>query len=281
MLKRAALALPRALGRDKGRSMQGSARHAPEATNRLDALLASRRRLLIGYFPAGDPRVPVELIDVYAECGVDVLEIGIKAREPFMDGEVVAASMERSTGRGALEDARPVLDRLRARGRDMAALVFAYYHEFPKLPAPASWRGIDGLLGLPGAETSPDTAIRAAARSRGVRTAEFMPYEFGPADVERCRRAEAYVMLQAAPGRTGAREHLDPASAARIRRLREAGVTAPIVLGFGISRPQHAAQAIEMGADGIVVGSRCVDKCLEGEDVLAAFLAGMRAGLDG
>jgi tryptophan synthase alpha chain len=249
--------------------------------NRLDLLLASGRRLLIGYFPACDPLISTAAIDVYARCGVDVLEIGIRADEPFMDGAVVTASMMRSRGAGVVGDAGEAIARIRERGLDLATLVFAYYNEFRGMPDPAAWNGIDGLLGLPGAEGGSDTAIRARARASGVRIAEFMPFAFGASDLERARNAQAYVMLQAAPGRTGAREVLDPGCADRIRLLREGGVTAKIVLGFGISRPEHAAQAVAMGADGVVVGSRCIDKCLEGESALADFLEGMRSGLDG
>jgi tryptophan synthase alpha chain len=252
-----------------------------ETPNRLDPLLASGRKLLVAYFPACDPLVPVATIDVCARCGVDVLEIGIRADDPFMDGAVVTSSMARSRGSGELEDAGEAIARIRDGRLDLATLVFAYYNEFSRMPEPPAWNGADGLLGLPGVEGDFDAAIRTSARAGGARIAEFVPFAFGASDLERARKAQAYVMLQAAPGRTGARDTLDPACAARIGRLRSEGVTAKIVLGFGISRPEHAAQAVAMGADGVVVGSRCVDKCLEGEGALADFLGGMRSGLDG
>jgi len=252
--------------------------HSP---NRLEALLASDGKLLVGYFPAGDPAIPVAMIDAYARAGVDVVEIGIKSDDPFMDGPVVKSSMVRSSGSGALADAGAVVDRLRSRGHAMAALVFAYSsRQFAGTLDGAGWRGIDGLLGLPPLERDVDRSIRASARASGVGIAEFVPFAFGPADIERARAAEAYVMLQAAPGRTGTRERLDASCAARIRLLRAEGVSARIVLGFGISNAEHAAKAIEMGADGVVVGSQCVNKCLAGETALEDFLSGMRSALD-
>ncbi len=257
------------------------ARAATASANRLDAVLASGRPLVVAYFPAGDPLVPVGLIDAYAEAGVDVLELGIKAADPFMDGDVVAASMARSSGRGLLDDARPALDHLAGISNAPAALVFAYYTGFAATPAARTWRGVDGLLGLPAGGSGLDGAIRAGAAANNVRLAEFVPFAFTPADIARARATQAYVMLQAADGRTGARDRLDPDNAARIKRLRAEDVTAPVVLGFGISKPEHARQAIDMGADGIVVGSRCVDKCLEGRAALAGFLQEMRAGLGG
>jgi tryptophan synthase alpha chain len=256
------------------------ARAATASANRLDAVLASGRPLLVSYFPACDPLVPVGLIDAYAEAGVDVLELGIRAADPFMDGAVVAASMARSSGRGLLDDARPALDHLAGMSNAPAALVFAYYTAFAAVPAARAWRGVDGLLGLPAEDSAIDRAMRGGAAANNVRLAEFVPFAFTVADIARARATPAYVMLQAADGRTGARDRLDNGNAARIKRLRAEGVTAPIVLGFGISRPEHARQAIEMGANGIVVGSRCVDKCLEGRAALAAFLEAMRTSLD-
>jgi len=63
--------------------------------------------------------------------------------------------------------------------------------------------------------------------------------------------------------------------------LRAAGVTAPIVLGFGVSSGEHARAAVAHGADGIVVGSAALRAALEGAHELAALLKDLRRGLDG
>jgi len=261
--------------------MLHAARRVPDRSNRLDAVIASRKTLLVGYFPAGDPLVPAHLLDSYRANGVDVVEIGIKAADPFMDGPIVAASMQRSSGYGMLEDALAAVDRLRA-ATDLATLVFAYdTREFATGLEHADWRGVDGLLGLPRPDLGRGSAIRASAAANRVRIAEFVPHAFGEADIARARQTDAYVMLQAAEGKTGPRRALDGDCAASIRRLRSEGVTAPIVLGFGISEPVHAIQAIDMGADGVVVGSECITRCLAGRAALADFLAAMRAALNG
>jgi tryptophan synthase alpha chain len=88
-------------------------------------------------------------------------------------------------------------------------------------------------------------------------------------------------MLQAAPGLTGPRHTLDPANAERIERLRASGISAPIVLGFGVSTPEHARTALALGADGVVVGSAALRAALQGPAALAALLKGLRRGLDG
>jgi tryptophan synthase alpha chain len=56
----------------------------------------------------------------------------------------------------------------------------------------------------------------------------------------------------------------------------------PVALGFGIATPEHAAQAAEAGADGVIVGSRLVRAAGEAADPAAAVrevVAGMAAAL--
>jgi tryptophan synthase alpha chain len=51
-----------------------------------------------------------------------------------------------------------------------------------------------------------------------------------------------------------------------------------VALGFGIATPQHAAQAADAGADGVIVGSRLVRAAGEGEDV-RSLVEGLAAAL--
>ena len=98
---------------------------------------------------------------------------------------------------------------------------------------------------------------------------------------EAARRADGYVMLQAAPGLTGPRPSLDPSNAGRIATLRADGVAAPILLGFGVSNGEQARAAVGLGADGVVVGSAALRAALERPSKLARLLKDLRKGLDG
>lgn len=63
--------------------------------------------------------------------------------------------------------------------------------------------------------------------------------------------------------------------------LREAGVTAPLAVGFGIASPDQAREAVELGANGVVVGSALVEAALAGEDAVRRLLGSLREALDG
>jgi len=90
--------------------------------NRLDEKLAGRRPLLTCYLPVGDPLIPVEVTQVYIDCGVDILELGMPSPAPYLDGEDVSASMARAIDAGNAITARAglhldVLCRFRCRRR--------------------------------------------------------------------------------------------------------------------------------------------------------------------
>ena len=51
---------------------------------------------LIAYFPLADAIVPTHLLDLYADAGVDIVEFGWPARDPYLDGVDVRASMARA-----------------------------------------------------------------------------------------------------------------------------------------------------------------------------------------
>jgi tryptophan synthase alpha subunit len=55
-----------------------------------------------------------------------------------------------------------------------------------------------------------------------------------------------------------------------------------VAVGFGISTPDHARDAVEAGADGVIVGTRLVRAAAESEDPAAAvgaLVAEFRAAL--
>ena len=77
-------------------------------------------------------------------------------------------------------------------------------------------------------------------------------------------------------GITGARDSLPPDLAACVRRVRAAS-DKPLAVGFGISRPEQAAQVARL-ADGVIVGSALVRLAGEPEarEKVGAFVAGLR-----
>lgn len=248
------------------------------ATRRLHEVTRSGRPLLVCYLPVGDPAAACATPAFYAEHGVDVVEAGIGVVDPVLDGPEVAGSMRRAMDAGIRGQA--AADRLRddlAAAGDPAAVWMSY--------AAGATAGLDvvatsgaGAVLLPDAD--PLGLDRDAAR-HGLSAVAFCDHEPTAEQLAAAAGTQAYTMLAAASGVTGERATVGGDNAALITRVRAAGGDAPVVLGFGLSTPDHARAARDLGADGVVVGSACVRAARAGADELGRLLSGLRAALGG
>jgi tryptophan synthase alpha chain len=94
-------------------------------------------------------------------------------------------------------------------------------------------------------------------------------------------RARGFLYTVSVVGTTGERRALGERFAEVVARAK-ASTDAPVALGFGISTPEHAAQAADAGADGVIVGTRLVRAAAEAErpaEAVGAVVEGLAAGL--
>lgn len=238
--------------------------------------------LLSCYFPLGDPLVPVDLLDLYAEHGVDVVEIGLASPDPYLDGPDVRQSMARADRGRARADLDAVLDRLARQDRPMAALLMTYADAgHPGLDDAGFWAGLDSLLVVAPPADPLRHRLERTAMAAGLQCSAFLSLPLSDGEVAAARDCGFYVMLQAVAGVTGPRAAVDPDNAGRIALLRRLGIAAPILAGFGVSRGAHARELVRLGADGVVVGSEVLRACLAGSGQLGQLLGELREGLDG
>ena len=243
------------------------------------------RRWLSCYYPLGDPRVPVDLLDVYTGEGVDVLEIGMASPDPYLDGPDVRASMARASRDQWQRDLEAVANRLARLQAPPCRLLMTYADAaHPGLPGSDRgsdlWPLIDSLLVVAPEGDHQAMALEAAAEAAGLPLAAFVALPLTDTAMARAARAGLYVMLQAATGVTGPRAALDPGNRDRLARLRAAGIQTPILAGFGIANGAQAGAAVAMGADGVVVGSQVLRAALAGGAELAHLLSDLRKGID-
>lgn len=230
-------------------------------------------KLLVCYLPLGDPSMVPDMAEVYVSCGADVLEIGFPAADPVLDGRWVRDSMARSLSDGMTPACWKVrLSAIRRRFPETYIVGMGYTDLSLHVVADDGEPLADAVLEL--ARALPETAGKQGRVA-------FVSTQLREAEVSAARATTAYVMLQANDGKTGLRRSLPAENRARIDNLRQAGVTAPILLGIGISTPAQAADAVAFGADGVVVGSACIDAAMRGRDALAGFVRELRAAVDG
>lgn len=260
--------------------MSQTARIRPNA---LAVALADSRPLLACYLPVGDPLMGDHILDAYVDGGVNIIELGMPTHEPRLDGPDVADSMARAFTAGIDLPGRfrQVSRELRSRAPTIGSVCMTY-EDSPILAGSSldTFESVDATLILSSGQGASDTHLPAGIRDAGVRSVVFVPARFTSQDIEAAKACDSYVMLQATEGVTGPRPGLDCANADKIGRLRAAGVTAPILLGFGISTTEQAKSAIQFGADGVVIGSMCLRKARKGKSAIRAFVRDVRAAID-
>jgi tryptophan synthase alpha chain len=225
------------------------------------------------YLMAG-PDTPAHA-EAAVEAGADLLEIGFPFSDPLADGPVIRLAGEKALAQGMRTQAcLECLAEIRSRVEvPLVPMTYASLLEaagYERFWADAQASGATSLIvaDLPleaapeiprvqlVAPTSPAERIRAAAK-----------------------RTDGWLYLVALTGTTGARDGVSSQLPELVERARSV-TDVPLLAGFGISTPEHAAAAASL-ADGIVVGSRAVQIAEQsGADGLREFVASLRAALD-
>jgi tryptophan synthase alpha chain len=252
------------------------------APDRLAAAFATGRPALICYLPLGDPKGGDDLPELYAECGVDILEIGVPGGDPYLDGKTITDSFRRARNAGVnLKRATELVAAHRVELPDIGMVWMTYPPDDASgLVDAVAQSGVDGFLIPYSART-----YRGLARQleqRGVQFVHFLEHDPKLKDVQAAIDMNGgYVFLQANPGPTGIKPIVLPDNAEVIEMMRRLGLDKPVALGIGIATPEQAKAAVEMGADGVIIGSTTVEMLLRGRGALREFLLALREAVDG
>ena len=252
-------------------------------TTSFSALRARGKRALVCYITAGHPTLAqsAELLRSLEDAGADVVELGVPFSDPLADGPVIQASSQQALSQGTSYNR--VLDLIGVARPNIPVVLFSYLN--PVLAA-----GEDALTRARAAGAAgilitdlPVGADPAREQWLGDSGLDFVRLVAPTTPTERmaeiARHGRGFVYLISRLGVTGARAELPADLPATIDRLRSA-TSLPICVGFGISRPEHAA-AVGKRADGVVVGSALVAAAGRSNAEALALVSALRKGLDG
>ena len=233
-----------------------------------DNLRGRKELAFMPYQTAGFPTLEDSLANLreLAKLGADLLEIGIPFSDPMADGPTIQYSSQVALEQGT--SLKQVLAALRQIELPCPLVMMSYLNPLltygrKKLFADMHAARISGLIvpDLPLEEAQP---WLEAARVHQI----GIIFLLAPTSTdERIQRAaeltDAFIYAVSLAGTTGARRMLDaklPAFLGRIRAITDL----PIVVGFGISEPEHI-RALCGQADGVVVASRIIDAIRRGD----------------
>lgn len=246
---------------------------------------AERRAAFLPYFPIGYPTYDESLdaIEGMARLGVDGFEIGIAFSDPLADGPVIQAASQVALQNGitptkALEAVRT----LRGRGVTQPMLMFSYLNPLvaygiEKFVVDAKAAGADGFI-VPDLPVEEKTLFEACARENMALVFFLAPTSNMTRVREIGENATGFIYVLSVTGITGARADLPPDIVGFIERVREQ-TTKPLVMGFGISKPEHARMMNGL-VDGFIVGSALVKAAQDGVEAVKTLAASLRGALD-
>lgn len=234
---------------------------------------------LFPYLMAGYPDVETSerLAEVALEVGADGFEIGVPFSDPLADGATLQRVNARALESGAsLETALDLVRAIRRRSAETPIALMSYYNPLrqrgeAQLAADLASAGADGAI----VPDLPPEEAQSFSTALGAHELAYVPFLAPTSPAERIRAVAAldpaFIYCVALVGVTGARQDLSTTVGEFMSRIREA-TTAPLVVGFGISQPQHAERVAELGASGVIVASALADliERSEGDPVPAA-----------
>jgi tryptophan synthase alpha chain len=249
---------------------------------RFAALKAEGRKALVCYVTAGhpDPSQSVALLRGLAGAGADVIEVGVPFSDPMADGPVIQQSSQVALDQGIT--LTRTLDIVKEAAVDVPIVLFSYLNPIiaggSDALARARAAGVDGVL-ITDLPVGADPAREAWFGASGLDFVRLVaPTTPLPRMEEIGRHGGGFVYLISRLGVTGERAALPDDLPETVARLR-AATALPLCIGFGISTPEQARTAAQLG-DGVVVGSAIVRAAGQSIDEAIALVAAMRAALD-
>lgn len=247
------------------------------------------RAALIPFFVIGDPDfdTSLQILKTAVDSGADILELGIPFSDPIADGPTIQKADIRARNSGinvakTLEFIKKVKEY-----KDIPIGLLMYYNLIYQYGAEKFFSDFHkvGVNSVLVADLSIDDAdeIIGPATSAGLDTV-FMVTPNTNADRMKviASKTTGFIYTVSLYGVTGSREKLSDLVEGLVKKLK--GLTdVPICVGFGISKPEHAAAIAGTGADGVIIGSAIVqlieknldnkEKCLS---EISEFLSGIK-----
>jgi tryptophan synthase alpha chain len=253
-------------------------------------LRAERRPGLFPYLMPGFPDLETSrrLAEAALDAGADGFEVAVPFSDPLADGATMQRANARALANGAnLDSTLELVQFIRGRSPRTPVAVMSYCNplvrrDLGKLAAELEAVGADAVIAadVPVEESQP---LRGALLERGIGLVPLLAPTSSDARVRLVTELEpVFIYCVALVGVTGARAGLAGGLDAFLARVRAAGA-APLVVGFGIAKPEHVRAVAALGADGAIVASALCDLVERSADPVAAaraYLAEMKGAQD-
>lgn len=228
-----------------------------------EALEAKNEGAFVPFVMLGDPSADdaVEIISTLIDAGADALELGLPFSDPVADGPTIQKAHLRALDGGATVDScMEQIREIRRRHPDtpIGMLVYAnvpYVRGLEKFYAELHEAGADAVL-VPDAPVREGAPFVEAATAVGIDPVFIAPAQARPEVLEGvAAHSRGYIYAISRDGVTGTEHESQTTGLSDVVSNITSYGGPPVLLGFGISTPQHVADAIAAGASGAITGS--------------------------
>jgi tryptophan synthase alpha chain len=205
----------------------------------------------------------LETMKTFVDSGASALELGLAFSDPMADGPTIQQAANETIATGfSVDDAFSLIADIRQYNADIPIGLLVYYNMILKCgPAmfyeKAGKSGVDGILiaDLP-AECADEVADHATKNNIDqIFIVSTLTNKKRLKDI--LKHAGGFLYAVSRIGITGVEERYDAQLKDLIDRVREQSKL-PVCIGFGISTPEQAKTMCELGADGVITGSKII-----------------------
>lgn len=248
-----------------------------------------QRAALILYYPAGYPdyNTSLEVLEGLAQCGADLLEVGMPFSDPLADGPTIQNATQTALQQGMnTRRCLQMVRDLRLHGINTPVVLMGYLNPvlaygLEQFVHDAHQAGADGII-LPDFPPEESADFRNLCHSKGLALISLVsPTTPAERASQIARNTQGFLYLVSLTGVTGVRETLPAELEEFVARMRGIAHT-PLAVGFGISTPQQARRVSRI-ADGVIIGSALIARVGEAANPVQAattFAREMLTALD-
>lgn len=220
---------------------------------------------LVAFTVIGDPnyKSSLEIAKALVDAGADMLELGLPFSDPMADGKSIQAADARALSKGMNTD--KVFEFLKdlRKYTDAPVGLLSYYNLIYQRGIEKFYRDckeaeVNSVL-IADVAFEERHPIIAPARKHNIDTIFMITQLTNDGRIQKIsEESNGFIYLVSRLGVTGARKNIQEPTFNLIRRVRNF-TDKPLCVGFGISKPSHAKEVINAGADGAIMGSAIVD----------------------
>ena len=240
-----------------------------------------KRKALIPFIVAGDPNLALteKLIYQLEEAGADIIELGIPFSDPLADGPIIQAAHSRAI-KVSLAQVFSLVKKVRK--RTSVPIVFMLSdnliekYRTLKFYQDCEKAGVDGVI-------VPDLPPEEGGGKRETGKVDQIYLVAPTTSEERIKRiasaSAGFIYLVSVMGITGKRAGVSSEVPELVSRIKK-HTQKPIAIGFGISNPAQAREAVR-SADGVIVGSALVELIAKRQfNKVVNLVAALRKAID-